>query len=114
MKRGIVLRHLAEIRHIDSRAAVRAGHETLGLATRRLVDSPADVLAACSFDQTMGHDFASSLNRSTPGAAGFLILSQALLGPDRYGRSRCLDTMPSYPSLQACGRWPCRPHRDAR
>jgi hypothetical protein len=27
----------------------------------------------------------SSRNRSMPGAAGFLVLSQALLGPDRYG-----------------------------
>jgi hypothetical protein len=43
-----------------------------------------------------------SSNRKTPGAFGFLILSQTLLGPDRYGGSRCFETMPSRPNLQAC------------
>jgi hypothetical protein len=47
------------------------------------------------------HGYGSSLKRSTPGAAGFSILSQTLLGPDRYGCFRCFDTMPSAPSLQA-------------
>ena len=35
--------------------------------------------------------------RVTPGAAGFLILSQVLLRPDRLGASRRLQTMPSSP-----------------
>jgi hypothetical protein len=39
-----------------------------------------------------------------PGAAGFLVLSQALLGPERYGFSRCLETMPSAPSLHTCAK----------
>ena len=36
-----------------------------------------------------------------PGACGFLLLSQAFDGPDRYGCSRCFETMPSAPSRQA-------------
>jgi hypothetical protein len=40
-------------------------------------------------------------NRVTPGAAGFLILSQVFEGPGRWARSRCLETMPSAPSPQA-------------
>ncbi len=40
----------------------------------------------------------SSRNRRTPGVVGFLILSHALLGPDRYGCSRCFETIPSAPS----------------
>jgi hypothetical protein len=39
----------------------------------------------------------------TAGADGFFTLIQLLLGPDRYGCSRCFETMPSRPSLQAWG-----------
>jgi hypothetical protein len=35
----------------------------------------------------------------TPGCRRVLILSQALLGPDRYGCSRCFEKMPSSPHL---------------
>jgi hypothetical protein len=51
----------------------------------------------------VGHG-SSSLKRSTPGAKGFLTLSQTLLGPDRYGCPRCFETMPSQPSLRACAK----------
>ena len=54
--------------------------------------------------QAMGKG-SSSLERSTPGAAGFLTLIQVLDRPDLYGWSRCLETMPSRPSLQASRPW---------
>ena len=45
----------------------------------------------------------SSASRFTAGAAGFLILSQWLTRPDRYGEpTGRFNTMPSQPRLQAC------------
>ena len=44
----------------------------------------------------------SSSSRRTAGAAGFLILSQWLTRPDRYGEPSRFDTMPSQPSVHAC------------
>jgi hypothetical protein len=35
---------------------------------------------------------------------GVLGLSQAVLGPDRYGCSRCFETMPSAPELAGVGK----------
>jgi hypothetical protein len=45
--------------------------------------------------------YVRSWNRSTPGAAGFFMLSQTLFRPDRYGDSRCFETMPTRPRWQA-------------
>jgi hypothetical protein len=39
---------------------------------------------------------------SRQGAAGFLILSQWSVRPDRYGEPSRFDTIPSQPHLQAC------------
>ena len=44
----------------------------------------------------------SSASRFTAGAAGFLILSQWLTRPERYGEPSRFDTMPSQPSAHAC------------
>ena len=42
----------------------------------------------------------SSASRFTAGAAGFFILSQSVVRPDRYRDPSRFDTMPSSPSLQ--------------
>jgi hypothetical protein len=44
----------------------------------------------------------SSSTRFAAGAAGFLVLIQQSLRPDRYGVPRRFETMPSHPSAHAC------------
>src|SRR5438309_2187536 len=44
----------------------------------------------------------ASVARSIAGEVGFFTFTQCTERPARYERSRCFDTMPSSPSLQAC------------
>src|ERR1700676_3403169 len=63
----------------------------------RLIDSTCEAGEQSPFGRWIvvriaGAHQEGSWNRVTPGAAEFLILSQVLLRPDRYGRSRCFET----------------------
>ena len=98
---GLILANLITLAHFSdspTRNLPKPAGEPHERAAAQISQSRFDVRIG---QNCIGSVTGDMLAASLPGAAGFLVLSQAFEGPAWYACSRCFETIPSRPSLQA-------------